>query len=141
LSSNDLVATWMMPSPVPSWDLFCGGVLVFPAASGLWSQICLRDMKVFDEEVLLTRSTGGRYGRGPPVPMPAKVSGNSPCVPLWPRCVIKCLDVFITSKYHKNDSFNWYFIVALIFWDPAKTRKKVRGIAVKYQNHYARIFI
>jgi hypothetical protein len=71
----------------------------------LGSLCCLREMKVFDEEVLLARCTGGLYGWAPPIPMPAKPTRTCPRIPLSPRWIIKYLNNFITSKYHKNDSF------------------------------------
>ncbi len=55
------VATWMRPLlDLPS-DLFWDGVLVFLVAYVLGSQIRLREVKVFDEAVLLAGGTGRRY--------------------------------------------------------------------------------
>ena len=84
------VVTWMRPLlDLPS-DLFLDGVLVFLVAYVLGSQIRLREVKVFDEAVLLAYGMGGRYGRDLPVPMPVKVTGSCPRTVLSPRCIIKC---------------------------------------------------
>ena len=84
------VAAWMRPLlDLPS-DLFWDGVLVFLVAYVLGSQIRLREVKVFDEAVLLAGGTGGRYRRALLVPMPIKATGSCPRIVLSPRCIIKC---------------------------------------------------
>ena len=52
-------------SKVPSLDLIWGGVSLFCGVVCLRSLCRLREMKVFEEAVLLARRTGGRYRRAP----------------------------------------------------------------------------
>jgi hypothetical protein len=85
--------------------LFWGGVLVFLVAYELRSQICLWEVKVFDEAVLLEGGTGGRY-RALPVPIPVKVLGSCPRIVLSPRRIIKCKNDFYHVKMPENDSFH-----------------------------------
>jgi hypothetical protein len=79
---------------------------VFLVAYVLGSQIRLREMKVFDEAVLLVGGTGGQYGQGPPVPMPVKVTGGCPRIVLSPRCIIKCKNDSYHVKMPENVSFH-----------------------------------
>jgi hypothetical protein len=74
------------------------GVPVFLVAVYLLSLSCLCEIKVFDEMVLLVLRTGGRYGRGPPYRVLAKHSDVRPCIPLWPRHMVKCSDGFYYVK-------------------------------------------
>lgn len=91
------VAAWMMSSLKFLLQIYPrGGVSVFLVATYLRSLSRLREMKVFDEVVLLVLRTGGRYGQGPPVPMPAKHSDVCPRIPLWPRRMVK----FSAGFYH-----------------------------------------
>ena len=84
-SSSDVVF-----SKVPSLDLIWGGVSLFCGVVCLRSLRRLRQVKVFDEVVLLAGRTGERYGRALPVPMLVKVTGSCPRILLSPRCIIKC---------------------------------------------------
>jgi hypothetical protein len=79
---------------------------VFLVAYVLGSQIRLWEVKVFDEAVLLMGGMGERYGQGPPVPMPVKVTGGFPRIVLSPRCIIKCKNDFYHVKMPENDSFH-----------------------------------
>ena len=81
-------------SKVPSLDLIWGGVSLFCGVVCLRSLCRLREMKVFDEAVLLAWRMGGRYGQASPVLVPAKPTGSCPRIPLLPRCIIKCLNDF-----------------------------------------------
>jgi hypothetical protein len=67
---------------------------VLLVARGLGSQIHLWEVRVFDEVVLMTHRTGGRYERVPPVPVSAKLTGTCPHVSLSARYMVKCLDDF-----------------------------------------------
>ena len=61
------VAAWMMSSPKFLLQIYPrGGVSVFFEAMCLGSPCRLREMNVFDEEVLLVGRTSGWYGQGPP---------------------------------------------------------------------------
>jgi hypothetical protein len=91
-----------------------GGVSVFPEVVYLRSLCRLREMKVFEETVLLVHRTGGRYGQGPLVSVSAKLSDICPRISLSPMCILKCLDDFITLKYHKMIVF--IDILLLIFY-------------------------
>jgi hypothetical protein len=74
---------------------------VFLVAVYLRSPFRLREVKVFDEEVLLVLRTGRRYGLGPPVPMSSKHSVFSLAFPFSPDASLSPQMVFITSTYHK----------------------------------------
>jgi hypothetical protein len=50
--------------------------------------------------------TGGQYRRGPLVPMPAKPFGVPLTSSIGPDEWLSAQMTFITSKYHKYDSFN-----------------------------------
>ena len=64
-------------SQVPPPDLSRGDVSMFFEVVCLRSPCRLREMKVFDEAVLLTHRTGGPYGRAPPVSVSAKLPGTT----------------------------------------------------------------
>ena len=93
-------------SKVPSLDLIWGGVSLFCVVVCLRSLRRLRQVKVFDEAVLLAGHTGRRYGRALPVPMPVKATGSCPRIVLSPRCIIKCKNDFYHVKMLENDSFH-----------------------------------
>ena len=60
----------------------------------------------FDLRKAAAHGTGGRYGRGLPVPMPVKVPGSCPRLVLSPRHIIKCKNDFYHVKMPENDSFH-----------------------------------
>jgi hypothetical protein len=76
-------------SKVPSLNLM-GVVSLFFGVMCLRSLCHLREMKVLDEAVLLTRH--------PPVPMPAKLSGSFPCILPSPRCIITTRKVAMADE-------------------------------------------
>jgi hypothetical protein len=62
------------------------------------SQIRLREVKVFDEVVLLTRRTGGWYERAPPIPTSAKLPRTCPRDSLSRKGMVNCLNDFYHIK-------------------------------------------